>query len=195
MEAGEEVSGKKGYEWKEKGDAAIAKHRAGEERHGADGREIPWMRHNAQHGGENDHYSGENGAKYENMSGRFFLEHDSSQTSLRAFPGNRSQKTKESRRTTSPRVKSTGREKMGPSKTKVWNSPFSPQGSTPGGRSAKKDSSSSRPAKVGSRTFESMQMATERNCAAWNSRMSSRVSRFQMGKRACISTRARFFSR
>ncbi len=36
-------------------------------------------------------------------------------------------------------------EKMGPSKTKVWNSPFSPQGSTLGGRSAKKDASSSRP--------------------------------------------------
>ena len=31
----------------------------------------------------------------------------------------------------------------------MWNSPFSPQGSTPGGKSAKKDASSSRPAKDG----------------------------------------------
>jgi len=28
MEADEEISGKKGHEWKEKGDAAIAEHRA-----------------------------------------------------------------------------------------------------------------------------------------------------------------------
>jgi len=54
MEADEEISEKRAMSWKEKGDAAIAEHRAGEERHGADGREIPWMRHNAQHGGEND---------------------------------------------------------------------------------------------------------------------------------------------
>src|SRR5258708_34557240 len=164
MEADEEISGKKGYEWKEKGYAAIAEHRAGEERHGADGREIPWMRHNAQHGSENDHYSGENGAKRKNVSGRFFLEHDSSQTSLRAFPGNRSRKPKESRRTTSPRVKSTGREKMGPSKAKVWNSPFSPQGSKPGGGSWNKTASRSRPGMLGSRTLESIQRAAEPKC-------------------------------
>src|SRR5580704_15552165 len=132
------------------------------------------MRHDTHDGGENDHYRGENGAKHEDVSGRFILEHDLSQTSSGDFPGNRSRKMKESRWTTSPRVKPMGREKMGPSKTKVWNSPFSPQGSTPGGRSAKKDASSSRPAKLGSRTLESIQTATERNCAAWNSRMSSR---------------------
>src|SRR5947209_10334136 len=44
---------------------------------------------------------------------------------------------------------------MGPSKTKVWNSPFSPQGSTAGGRSRKNAASSSRPAKLRSRTLGS----------------------------------------
>ena len=29
-------------------------------------------------------------------------------------------------------------ENIGPAKAKVWNSPFSPQGSTPGGKSSKK---------------------------------------------------------
>src|ERR1700675_3772001 len=52
---------------------------------------------------------------------------------------------------------------MGPSKTKVWNSPFSPQGSACGGRSQKKDSSNSRPAKLESRTLLSTQTTTARN--------------------------------
>src|SRR5882762_4355468 len=81
---------------------------------------------------------------------------------------------------------------MGPSKTKVWNSPFSPQGSAAGGRSRKKESSSSRPAKLGSRILLSMQAAMARNCCSWKRRINSRVSRYQMGKRAVMPRRARF---
>src|SRR4028118_412153 len=40
--------------------------------------------------------------------------------------------------------------KIGPSKTKVWNSPFSPQGSIPGGKSFRKSRSIIRPAKLSS---------------------------------------------
>jgi hypothetical protein len=82
VEADEEIAGKKSHKWEEKGHAAIAEHCTGEERHGADGREIPRMWKDAHHRGENDHNGGENGAKHKNMSGRFFLEHDSNQTSL-----------------------------------------------------------------------------------------------------------------
>ena len=35
---------------------------------------------------------------------------------------------------------------IGPANTKVWNSPFSPHGSTPGGRASSKSCDSSRPA-------------------------------------------------
>src|SRR5229473_2591994 len=63
---------------------------------------------------------------------------------------------KESRSTISPGQTGIGLWKIGPSKTKVWNSPFSPQGSTPEGKSRKKEASSSRPAKLRSRTLGSM---------------------------------------
>ena len=53
----------------------------------------------------------------------------------------RSQKTKPSRSTTSPRRQSMGCARTGPAVTKVWNSPFSPQGSTPAGSSASNRSS------------------------------------------------------
>jgi hypothetical protein len=45
----------------------------------------------------------------------------------------RSQKTNPSRSTISPVSQAIGSAKIGPAETKVWNSPFSPQGSTPGG--------------------------------------------------------------
>src|SRR6267143_6591600 len=83
---------------------------------------------------------------------------------------------------------------MGASKTKVWNSPFSPHGSALGGRSRKKDSSSSRPAKLGSRILLSMHAAMARTRCSWKWRINSRVSRFQMGKSAVMPMRARFFS-
>jgi hypothetical protein len=82
VEADEKVSGKEGHERGEKRDAAIAKHRAGKERHGTDWREIPRVRHDAHDGGEDNHYGGENGAKHENVRGQFFLVHDSSETSF-----------------------------------------------------------------------------------------------------------------
>src|SRR5690349_24688265 len=100
--------------------------------------------------------------------------------------GSKSQKTKPSRWTISPVRTEMGQRKTGPSKTNVWNSPFSPQGSAPGGRSRKKESSSSRPTKLGARTLGSMQAAMARKRCSWKKRMSSRVSRFQMGKRAVI---------
>jgi hypothetical protein len=49
--------------------------------------------------------------------------------------------TKPSRSTMSPSAQRIGRPNSGPSWTKVWNSPFSPQGSTPGGSSASRRSS------------------------------------------------------
>ena len=52
-----------------------------------------------------------------------------------------SQKTNPARRTISPTSTRMGREKIGPSNTSVWNSPFSPHGSTPSGRSRRSDSS------------------------------------------------------
>ena len=82
METDEEISCEEGHERKKKRHAAIAKHRAGEDRHGADGREVPRMRKDAHHGGEDDHYGDENGAKHENVSGRFFLKHDLNQASF-----------------------------------------------------------------------------------------------------------------
>ncbi len=53
----------------------------------------------------------------------------------------RSQKTNPSRSTISPRSQAIGSARIGPAETKVWNSPFSPQGSTPGGSSASSRSS------------------------------------------------------
>src|SRR5258708_37882294 len=46
-----------------------------------------------------------------------------------------SAKTNPSRSTISPVWTGIGLENIGPAYTKVWNSPFSPQGSIPGGRS------------------------------------------------------------
>jgi len=75
---------------------------------------------------------------------------------------------------------------MGPSKTKVWNSPFSPQGSAVGGRSRKKESSSSRPAKLGSRTLVSMQAAMARKCCSWKRRINRAYRASRWGKaRSC----------
>src|SRR5690242_21172206 len=64
--------------------------------------------------------------------------------------GSRSQNQKPSRQTVSPREKPTGSANSGPSNTKVWNSPFSPQGSTSAGSSSRNRSSMIRPAKRGS---------------------------------------------
>src|ERR1700741_5072850 len=82
MKAHEEVSSEESQEWKQKSDAAIMEHRAGEDGHGTDGSEIPRVRKDSHHGGEDDHYGCENGAKNEKVSGRFIMEHHSNQTSI-----------------------------------------------------------------------------------------------------------------
>src|SRR5262245_46642262 len=53
--------------------------------------------------------------------------------------GMKSQKTKPSRFTTSPRVTSMGDVNIGPADANVWNSPFSAHGSTSLGSSSRKD--------------------------------------------------------
>src|SRR6266511_272317 len=67
-----------------------------------------------------------------------------------------SQYTKPSRVTTPPVRHEIGSRYMGASHTNVWNSPFSPHGSTPSGRSARNASSNTRPANEGSRARGSM---------------------------------------
>jgi len=71
-----------------------------------------------------------------------------------------------SRSTVSPGMTRMVREKMGPAKAKVWNSPRSPQGSTAGGREASRAWSKARPAKERSRTRGSMQVRCARRPAA-----------------------------
>jgi SAM-dependent methyltransferase len=53
-----------------------------------------------------------------------------------AGAGARSANTNPSRSTTSPGATAIGRASIGPAATNVWNSPFSPHGSTPAGRAA-----------------------------------------------------------
>src|SRR5260370_5609195 len=109
--------------------------------------------------------------------------------------GTKSQKTKESRSTTCPVTTGTAERKIGPSKTKVWNSPFSPQGSTSIGNSRKKSASNSLPAKDLSSFLGSMQAVLARNPSARKRAASSRVSTSHSGKSADIPTRVRFASR
>ena len=59
----------------------------------------------------------------------------------RRYMATRSANAKPSRSTCSPTRHGTGRSKHGPAWTNEWNSPFSPQGSTPGGRSSRKAAS------------------------------------------------------
>ena len=100
-----------------------------------------------------------------------------------------------SRSTTSPRRMSSGCENIGPAKQKLWNSPFSPQGSTPAGRSASRFRSYSRPAKRASSFCVSTQVRTARKPSATICRASSRVSRFQIGNTAVIPAAASLSSR
>src|SRR5689334_14449321 len=149
------------------------------------------MRGDAEGGGDDNDGEGEQQA----VQQIFFLTDFGVHFAAPFIAGSKSQKTKPSRWTISPVRTEMGQRKTGPSKTNVWNSPFSPQGSAPGGRSRKKESSSSRPTKLGARTLGSMQAAMARKRCSWKKRMSSRVSRFQMGKRAVMPMRARLFSR
>src|SRR5262249_41883854 len=63
--------------------------------------------------------------------------------------GRRSANTKPPRSTAPPARSGSGREKIGPSQAKVWNSPFSPQGSTSPGRRSRNSRSNSCPAREG----------------------------------------------
>src|SRR5262249_52719712 len=63
--------------------------------------------------------------------------------------GRNAANTKPSRATTSPARSAGGGEKIGPSQARVWNSPFSPQGSTPLGRPSRNARSNSWPAREG----------------------------------------------
>src|SRR5262249_24335633 len=56
-------------------------------------------------------------------------------------------KTNPPRSTTGPTTTVRGLRNIGPPVTHVWNSPFSPDGSTPAGRSATRRASNGRPAK------------------------------------------------
>src|SRR5205823_955843 len=79
-------------------------------------------------------------------------EEDSSHSVL----STRSQYTNRPSRTTiCPRRTASGWAKIGPPYTNVWNSPFSPHGSTPRGRSASSAASNSRPANSAARARES----------------------------------------
>src|SRR5215510_7758659 len=109
--------------------------------------------------------------------------------------GNRSQNKKESFRTISPRRTEISQSNRGPAQAYEWNSPFSPHGSTSSGSSSRNRRSISRPTNESSSLRVSMQQVMERNPRARKVSISSRVSRFQMGKIARMPSFARFRSR
>src|SRR5262249_50493942 len=80
-----------------------------------------------------------------------------------ASAGSRPATTKPSRRTTSPVRTRTAWPNIGPSQAKVWNSPFSPQGSTPAGRRASRSRSKAAPAQSSGRTRGSTQVRRARS--------------------------------
>src|SRR4051794_15686362 len=110
-------------------------------------------------------------------------------------PGSRSQKAKPSRITLSPSSTGIGSEKIGPACTKVWNSPFSPQGSPPSGRSASSCASNERPTNDGSSCDGSPDTSTASNPESMKSRASSPVSRPHTGNSARLPASASRSSR
>ena len=90
---------------------------------------------------------------------------------------------------------SIGAEKPGPSYTKVWNSPRSPHGSTPAGRSASSYSSKVRPANSPGSRLESTQVSTAPTPAASTCRASLAVGRPDSGNRGVIPIGASICSR
>src|SRR5262249_3867382 len=183
------ITGKQSHQRKHKGRPAIAKERAGKDGHAADGCEVHGMRKDANGcGDENQHGSDYQLRGVQTAIDIFIFDFHRSCSF-------KSQNMKPSRSTSSPRRTAIVLLKIGPPKTKVWNSPFSPQGSTFSGRSAKNSGVSSRPEKLRSSFLGSMQTAMAWNPSAQNSRASSAVSRLQMGKTACMPRRARLRSR
>src|SRR6267143_3026815 len=67
-----------------------------------------------------------------------------------------------SRSTPAPVLMSTSCRSTGPPYTKVWNSPFSPHGSTPTGKASRKEWSNRRPLKVAANCIVSTQATTAR---------------------------------
>src|ERR1035441_4777956 len=100
--------------------------------------------------------------------------------------GNKSQNQKESRQTISPKENFTGFLKIGPSKTKVWNSPFSPQGSTCGGSWLRKSSSMTRPTNDGSSFAGSTHTMAVLNPNEMKSLINFDVSRPHIGYRLAM---------
>ena len=101
-----------------------------------------------------------------------------------------------SRRAPSPRRVATasGAENIGPATTQVWNSPFSPHGSTPSGRSASSCASNARPAKDAGSFLGSTHVRCALSPPAIISRASSAVSRPHNGNSGAIPLPASFAS-
>ena len=109
--------------------------------------------------------------------------------------GSTSANTNPSRSTSSPTETGIGDENPGASQTKVWNSPRSPQGSTPSGSSARRSASKGRPAKAAGSTAGSTQVSTARTPASSISRASRSVGSSQSGKTGLRPVPARRCSR
>ncbi|MNH38889.1 hypothetical protein D3C79_999860 [compost metagenome] len=83
---------------------------------------------------------------------------------------------------------------MGPSKARVWNSPFSPHGSTPAGRAANRVSSNSWPLRLISSFLGSSVQILALKPAAIISCASSLVSLPQSGNSGAMPVPASCFS-
>src|SRR5262249_61013526 len=118
--------------------------------------------------------------KRENASRRHTVSGRAATRSCAAY--SRSANTNPSRETISPRSTSSGRSNIGPAVTQVWNSPFSPQGSTSRGSASRKRASQDSPAKKGESRRGSTQTTVARRPPASISFASRRVSRPQSGK-------------
>src|SRR3989475_10954823 len=123
-------------------------------------------------------------------------ERQEGESSHREAVSTRSQYTKRaSRTTTGPRSCRTGARRPGPAYTNVWNSPFSPHGSTSGGRSCSRPASNSRPANPPASCEESTHTSTARYPIRTNSCARARVSRSHSGNSPRIPIRASMRSR
>jgi glyceraldehyde 3-phosphate dehydrogenase len=114
---------------------------------------------------------------------------------LLAAAGSRSANTNPSRVSITPARTAIGSENIGPAETQVWNSPFSPQGSTPGGNSASSVRSNARPAKLAGSLRGSTQVKCALRPPAIISSASARVSRPHRGNSGAIPDPASFASR
>src|SRR6476646_5874798 len=104
MKADENVASKECEEGKEKGEAAVPDHRAGEKSHCADGGEVPGMRSDAQGSAENNNADSEQRA----IKQVFFLRQWRVHVAAFSISSSISQKTKPSRLTISPVRKEIG---------------------------------------------------------------------------------------